>query len=309
MHKEIKKFGGFLVALAFLGIAFSAQAANMTLLCGDEGSSCDLSPAGTPLFNELNVAPGQSYTKTFDAVNDRSGVCSLYLSVVSTEPNSELAKNMFTAITSNDRPEYGIMASGAATNSKTFYDIYRNSPVDLGSIDPHDSKSFSWNIKLSEDTPQSLSAAGTNFDISFNVQCETSGGGDGDGDEEGSSGPTSNPTVSGKSTKKPTPGSSAPSVLGNFINSVTSSFSGSDSGNLNPEEETQPSSQPSPEVKGASTVKTDPSSNKNLLSLALAFLKNPRNWFWVLVVIAVIFYLFLLWKRRKKEENKDEQVS
>lgn len=284
----------FFSLLSLTVYAGNAEAANLSIRCRDDGSACSSDPDNVPLFNETNVVPGQAISKTFDARNERSGICDLKLSVTSGSANSDFSKNMFTSISSGAGDEYGVSLNGKATSAKSFSDMVANSPLDLGSIDPNNTKSFSWNVKLSENASNLLQGAKMNFDVDFNFQCDTpsEGSSGSNGGESSSPGTTIVPTIAGKTvTRTPTP-TPATSFLGRLTNRLGSGIFG---GSVDFQAVQSPGV--SPEVAGDST----PAGNSSTTGIGSSFL---CSWLWLLVIILLCIIAYLLLEKYRNSKNK-----
>lgn len=273
----------------------NAQAADLAIRCRDDESSCSSEPSNAPLFNETAVAPGQVITKTFSARNEKSGVCDLKLSVTSAGANSDFSKAMFTSITSERGDEFGVSLSGVATSAKNFSDVVAASPIDLGSIDPYNSKNFSWSVKFSEGATNALQGARTNFDIGLNFQCdEPSGNSRNESSSSSESGTTG--VVAGKTVKKtssPTP-TASPSILGKLFEKIKPDVLGATENNL-----ISPSITSTPGVAGASTE----SNSSNNLSVNSFFPDSWYNWLWILIVILLLVIAYLLFDKYSKKKS------
>lgn len=296
-----KKLSGVIILLAIfisiLAFAKKAEAADLNVRCRDDESRCSSEPSGTPLFNETNLAPGQIVTKTITARNEKSGVCDLKLTVSSENANTDFAKNIYVAITSERGDEFGVSLDGTVTNAKNFFNLVSESPIDFGSIDPYNTKNFSWKAKFSENALNELQGKATTFNIGLNFECDepaSENGGDGS-----SSGSNPQRTVSGKTTKKtvpsPTP-TPTPSVLGNLVSKLRGT---NNSGTTaTPVATVYPTASPSPEVAGESTV----SSTNNFSSSFIGQLL--KKWSWLVLLLLFLIFLFFIWKRRKDDEEE-----
>jgi hypothetical protein len=302
MHKNL--FGKAILAVIFLVVLsggfyiINAQAADLALRCRDDGSGCSSDPDNVPLFNETNVVPGQAISKTFSARNEKSGVCDLKLFVTSETANSDFSKNMYTSITSERGDEFGVSVGGVATSAKNFSDVVSASPIDLGSIDPYNSKNFSWNIKFNAGATNALQGAKTNFDIGLNFQCDEPSGNSENRGSSSSSGSGTTGQVVKKTIKKAPTATPAPTIAPTVVPSIFGRLVAKLRPNAlvaSDNSANTPSPTVVPDVAGA-----------NIENNAVAKFFTAGfwcKWSWIIIVILILIILYLLTDKYLKRKN------
>lgn len=168
------------VGLAILGTALLvllprvALAEDLLVVCprGGGPGSCSMSPDNEPLFDEDDFKPGDTRRQNFEVRNERDEVCELTFDVDETkqEPN-DFADRLFTLIEEGSTDWYGQGDSNAATDDKNLDDLYGAGPIDLGIIDPDETRNFKWIVTFDRDAGNEYQRAETKFDLNF--ECES----------------------------------------------------------------------------------------------------------------------------------------
>jgi len=245
---------GFFTALLFLSIPVKAFAADLTITCN--GSSC--SSNGGSLFNETNIAPGFTATKSLLIDNSTNNdACNLYLlsSRVGEKPNFDLAAKITTVLSAGDTVYFG-------AEPQTLTDMLGQN-LSLGLVDANSSKEYSWRSTFNTDSGNDYqnSAVVFNFNISFT--CGTA--------------PTVTPTPSPVvHTPTPTPAST---VTNNNAGGL--SILGVATENV------------SPSITGVTPSATITDGNTNIGNVLGTQCEASNNW-WLVLVIQVLLSVIVL---------------
>lgn len=198
----------FLLALFVLLFPFASANASSDLIvsCANEGP-CSISPSNTPLFEETNIAPGDSFSQTLSIINqDSDDICSPTLDFTESTVSSILADRILVSINDSE----GIYFDG------TLRSLIDGSAIALNDIAPVSDRDFTFFAEFDSNAGNEYQGLETLFDISIVVSC--AGGSFPPSVNPGNSGSGSGSTVSNSSSTPSapvctaTPPSSAPSV-------------------------------------------------------------------------------------------------
>lgn len=144
----------------FLFITKPVFAADLSVNCNE--SSCVLSPAGTALFSEKNLVPGQTIFKNIQVTNSNPGdECSLTLTVKNFQDDNHLGGVLATVINSG------------LTNyfSDNFTQLFFVKTVNLGVIPKSGYRSFDWIVTFNSAADNAYQSQKTKFDFDLSFSC------------------------------------------------------------------------------------------------------------------------------------------
>ena len=163
----------YLVFLAFSVIVLFlpnyALAADMTFTC--KGPKCTLTSGSGSFFNSAKIYPGDTVTRTLEAVNKKDALCNLYLATEDVSYTSEsFADSLYTAITYNGDPVYGHVLNSEATSFKSMHNLFSDGFITLGSVGESQTKTYTWLVSfpLGDNDLQGKSVS---FDVTLNMTC------------------------------------------------------------------------------------------------------------------------------------------
>lgn len=162
--------------------AFAVSPVDLTVTCS--ASSCGATPAnGAALFNETNLAPGQTITKKIEVVNNNpNDDCALAMTVKNPQDPGSLAGVMATAINDGSTPLY----------SDSFVGLFPTKTINMGVVPKFgEVKTYDWLVTFSAaaDNRYQDQIMKFDFDLAFtcgvpppapageNSQSNSSGGG------------------------------------------------------------------------------------------------------------------------------------
>ncbi len=166
MNKIFKYITLLLLSLGVLVFPPKALAADLTVTCPDSASSCNISPSGTPLFEEFNVYPGYTNTRQITVVNeDINDSCSLVLSIPeeSISDPYNLAEVVLTDI------ESGV--SYFDNTLETLFNLPAPGTLDLGTIPVNDSRVYNWTVTMDPEAGNEYQGVSTIFDFGLQFSC------------------------------------------------------------------------------------------------------------------------------------------
>jgi hypothetical protein len=196
----------------FLIFPTGIKASDQTITCNSAGCS----GLSAPLFNETNIAPGNSITRTLHVINsDNPDSCNFTMSattpqVIGRPGSDDFTSRLFTVIKDGGSDVYGVRdGADKATNTKTLANLSGDTPIYLGSIDARRSRDYNWTVYFEKDSGNVYQEATAKFDLSLTFACGNAPA------ETSTPSPASNTSASGASSNAPTP-TPIPGILGAF---------------------------------------------------------------------------------------------
>lgn len=128
-------------------------------------------PAGTPLFNSLNIKPGDQQNKDVDVKNSNSyarlaSVKGVRISGIGDDPKLETALNII--IKDGSTIIYGL---GSPTGNKKVSDFFTDSitsnGINLGNVNPNDQKTYNFQVIFPSSSGNEYQAKSVVFDLTF----------------------------------------------------------------------------------------------------------------------------------------------
>jgi hypothetical protein len=238
--------------LLFLSIPSKAFAADLTITCN--GSSCRSN--GGSLFNETNIAPGYSVTKTVLIDNStNSDDCNLYLQAtrVGSKPEIDLVDKIDTTIYTGSQIYFGPQPLAELLGQNLF----------LGVVSNGSSKEYSWGSSFNTDSGNEYQDSGVIFNFNINFTCGTA--------------PTLTPT-----SVIPTPTPTSAFTLNNDAGGL--SVLGVATENVNPS------------LNGVTPSVTITDGNTNIGNVLGTQCEASNNWWIVLVVQVILSVIALIIK-------------
>ncbi len=172
-----RALGILLTAIGLMiGLVKPVQAADLVVNCPDSSSyatedttaTCVFENSGSstsnsPLFDVNNLAPGQSRVQVLTINNlDQDESCQLQLSVTDQTTASNLASVLDTSI----------YTSSTVWFEQTLQDLFDQTSLDLGVIEPLDGESYTWELSLNgAKVGNEFQGQTTNFDFSVSFTC------------------------------------------------------------------------------------------------------------------------------------------
>lgn len=179
------------MAIVRPGVVFAGT--DLTVTCANNGP-CNISPAATPLFDETNMLPGDSYTQHLTIINDDTDdTCFLHMQVTDTTPSGlpvNFAQRIFAAITDGSTNYYGSQVGGEAQPGYTYQDLYDTTSISLGNLGPGTNRVYTWYATFDITAGNEYQRAQSVFDFAINITCDggSSDGGSSDGGSSSSGG-------------------------------------------------------------------------------------------------------------------------
>lgn len=173
MNSCFKKIGLFLFAIALFATVLTgiAKASDQTINCTSTGCS-GLSGA---LFNETNIAPGDSITRTLHVSNaDNPDSCNLTMSATITDKVGldDFTTKLFTVIKVGSSDVYGLRdGTDKAANIKTLGNLSGDTPISLGPIAAGADKDYNWTVYFDKDSNDDYQEASAKFDLNLTFVC------------------------------------------------------------------------------------------------------------------------------------------
>ena len=157
----------FFICLDLIPVS-KVKAADQTITCSASGCS-GFSGA---LFNETNMAPGYSVTKTFAVDNtDNSDNCSLFMSAQNTTAPDQFANFPTRLITVINDGVNDLFGDGTGVNPKNFSDLFSQGNIFLGTVPANGNKSYNWFVNFNKDSGNTYQNNNLTFSFSLNFSC------------------------------------------------------------------------------------------------------------------------------------------
>jgi hypothetical protein len=174
--KKIRPFLFVLLTIASFAALFVgvSKAADQTIICGSSGCS----GPGEALFNETNIAPGNSITRTLHVSNVANpDSCNLTMAATTPSVTGRVGSNdfpfrLFTVIKDGASDVYGLRdGADKATNTKTLGSLPGDTPISLGPIAAGASKDYNWTVTFDKGADNNYQEATAKFDFSLTFVC------------------------------------------------------------------------------------------------------------------------------------------
>lgn len=162
---------------------------DLVINCPDNATACSTVPSNTPLFNENNILPGNSFTQTLTINNfDTDEACDLVLTTTDKTSGQpvNIAQKIYAAIYSSSTTYFGSHAGGQVIESQTYQDLYDAGSISLGTLAPNNNLVVNWLAAFTTSAGNEYQAIETTFDFDVAITCGSptappDGGGDGGG--------------------------------------------------------------------------------------------------------------------------------
>lgn len=175
MNKFLNKL---LFSVFFLGLlamfSTGVKATDQTITC----NSTNCSGLSGALFNETNIAPGNSITRTLHVVNaDNPDSCNLTMmattpSVTGRAGSDDFPSRLFTVIKDGASDVYGVRdGTDKATNAKTLKSLPGDAPISLGLIAAGLGRDYNWTVYFEKDSGNNYQEATAKFDLNLTFVC------------------------------------------------------------------------------------------------------------------------------------------
>lgn len=135
---------------------FAVPPTGLTVTC--TSASCNLSPAGGKLFDEKNLAPGQTITKVITVHNDNTNDdCNLVVAAKNSQDPDKLGDKLSLTID----PYY----------AQSLTQFFSAGNISLGTVAKSSSKDYFWVVIFDPNTPNEFQEKTATFDFDLNFTC------------------------------------------------------------------------------------------------------------------------------------------
>jgi hypothetical protein len=131
---------------------------NITVVCSSGGCS---KSTDLPLFNEVNIAPGDKFSQFITVQNNRSGDCQLKTTATDDHP-SILSDRIFLDITGSNSSSY----------ADTLSQFYSNPNRPLGIISVGSTTVYAWKSEFDSEAGNEYQNLSSIFDLDLNFTCD-----------------------------------------------------------------------------------------------------------------------------------------